>query len=279
MSNHNRSGLKPAGPFNWLKDLDRVAATLPRATSWVDSYGPFMLARYPHLRPEPVPGNAWEKTAAQQFAEWESRIAHDRDAAACLKGLNAEQRTQLAALLLQTRVDLDMREADSRSLQWARHLRREAPARLRKLNRTLQKARQAVEELRVYAQDSATANPNDTSLHTARLVLGQPYALAADRALKALAMKCPPKAQEFAEIAGEYPTPERVEAFGMVQLYWFFRYGCDLPGDESEVRTARLRNAFWTEVGISTVSYRETYRDAESKGCEAVHIAITRFPR
>ena len=211
MSNHNRSGLKPAGPFNWLKDLDRVAATLPRATSWVDSYGPFMLARYPNLRPTPIPG-----VATQLFVEWESRIAGSAEAAVCLEGLCAEQRTQLAALLLQTRVDLEMHEADSRSSQWARHLRREAPARLRQLNRKLQKARHAVEELRVYAQDSATANPNDTSLHTARFVLGQRYALAADKALKALAMKCPPKAREFAEIAGEYQTPERVEAFGMV---------------------------------------------------------------
>ena len=239
-------------PFNWLEWLDREAARLPRATGWTSPDEPFMLARYPHLRPAPTPGDvhsrimceSGEKTAAQQFAEWESRIAGSAESAVCLEGLCAEQRTQLAALLLQTRVDLEMRKADSRSSQWARHLRGEAPARLRKLNRKLQKARQAVEELKAYAEDSGAEGPKDMERHWARHLLGFDYRLAADKALRALVMKCPQEAQEFAEIAGEYPTPERVEAFGMVQLYWFFRHGCHLSGDESEVRVALLRNAF-----------------------------------
>src|ERR1700688_4391336 len=43
---------------NWLKALDEAAKTLPRATDWLGQYGPFMLARYPNLRPQPVPGDA-----------------------------------------------------------------------------------------------------------------------------------------------------------------------------------------------------------------------------
>src|SRR5271157_2624956 len=188
VSNHNRSGRKPAGPFNWLEWLDRKAARLPRATGWTSPDEPFMLARYPHLRPAPIPGDVHsrimceseEKTAAQQFAEWESRIAHDREAAACLKGLNAKRRTQLAALLLQTIVEFEMGEADSRSSQWRRHLRR-APGRLRKLNRKLQKARQAVEELRACAQDSGAEGPNDMARRWAWQLLGFNYRLAADK--------------------------------------------------------------------------------------------------
>jgi hypothetical protein len=218
-----------------------------------------------------------EKTATQLFTEWESRIAGSSEAAVCLEGLDAEQRKQLAALLLQTITDMEMRAADSRSSQWAQHVRREAPARLRELNRRLQKARRAVEELKAYARDSETGNPDDMLPHSARRLLGQTYELAADKALKVLVMKCPPKAQEFAEIAGEHPTPERVEALGMVQLYWFFRHGCNLSGDESEVRVARLRNAFWTEYGVSAVTYRAKYIVGQSQGCEAVHVAVRRF--
>lgn len=271
--------------FNWLEWLDKKAATLPRATNWV--HDPFMLARYRNLRPLPIEGDvhsrimceSGERTAARLFADWELRIADNTETTVCLEGLNAEQRRQLAALLLQTIVDLEMLTAADRSSQWSRHLRKAAATRLRVLNRKLQKARKAVQELKAYARDSETGNPDDALLHAARLLLGQDYRLAADNALKALAMKCPPKDQEFADIAGEYPTPERVEAFGMVQLYWFFRHGCNLSGDESEVRAARLRNAFWTEHGVSTVSYRAEYIPGESKGCNAVHTAVTRFKR
>lgn len=271
--------------FNWLEWLDRKAGTLPRATNWIKPYGPFMLARYSHLRPKSVRGNphsrimceSGEKTAAQLFGQWEARIAGSKEAACCLDRLDSEQRKQLAALLLDTICEFQIGEADSRSSQWARHLRREAPARLRELNRKLQKAQKAVEELRAYAEDSDTVNPDAASLHTARCLLGQTYRFAADRALKALAMECPPNAREFAKVASEHPTPERVEAFGMVQLYWFFRHGCNLSGDEAEVRTARLRNAFWTEHGIDKVPYRAEYIPGESKGCNAVHAAVTRF--
>jgi hypothetical protein len=218
-----------------------------------------------------------EQTAAQQFAKWESRIGGSAEAAICLDGLCAEQRKQLAALLIQTITDMEMRSADSQSSQWARLVRRDAPARLRVLNEKLQKARRAVEELRVCAKDSGAANLDDKSRHTARLLLGLSYGLAADEALKALTIKNPPNAQEFAAIANEHPTPERVEAFGMVQLYWFFRHGCGLSGDESEVRAARLRNAFWTEHSISRVRYRAEYVSGESKGCDTVHVAVTRF--
>jgi hypothetical protein len=258
-------------PFNWLDGLDREAATLPRATNWVEPYGPFMLARYTHLRPLPIPGNghsqilcdSGEKTAAQRLAEWELRIAESNKAAVCLNGLGAGQRQQLAALVIETVCDLEMREADSRSARWASRVRKEAPARLRGLDRRLQKARLAIEELYAFARDSGT--------------VGLDYRLAADKALKAMTMKCPPDAKEYAEVASEHPTPERVEVFGMVRLYWFFRYECDLSGHESELRTALLRNTFWSEYNIDEVPYRPEYEAGIHKGCDTVHVAVTRF--
>jgi hypothetical protein len=278
---------KPACLCNWLRALDEAAKTLPRATDWLGQYGPFMLARYPNLRPQPVPGDAHsrimcesgERTAAQLFAEWETRIAQDTVAAPCLERLSAEQRRQLAALLLDTMVALEMRPALAGSSQFKRQIRREATTRLRVLSRKLQKARQSIEELMAYAQDSGKGNTPETSRHSARLVLGQPYRFAASKALRALDIKNLPDAREHVELASEplAPEDEDPEVFGMVQLYWFFRHECSLSGNESEVRVARLRNAFWTEHGIRTVKYRAGYEEVESKGCEAVHVAVNRF--
>jgi len=287
VSNRDGGRQRPARPFNWLKDGDEKAKSLPRATDWLGKYSPFMFARYPNLRPKPTPGDAHsrimcefgERTAAQQFAEWERRIAQNTEAAPCLERLSAEQRRQLAALLLDTTVALEMRPAVARSSQFKRQLRREATARLRVLSRKLQTARQSIEELMAYAQDSGKGNTVDASCHSARLVLGQPYRFAASKALRALDIKSLPDAREHVELASESlaPEDEDPEVFGMVQLYWFFRHECSLSGNESEVRVARLRNAFWTQHGARKVRYRSEYDKVQSQGCEAVHVAVSRF--
>lgn len=287
MSDLNGGGPRSARLFNWLKRLDEQAVKLPRAANWLTPYGPFMLERYPNLRPQPISGNvhsqiaceSGEQTAAQLFAEWESRIAGNAEAAVCLEGIGAEQRRQLAALLLDTMVALETRPALDRTSQFARQVSREAAMRLRVLNRKLQKARQSIEELMAYAQDSGKWNTLDASRHSARLALGQPYRFAAGKALGALDIKGLPDTREHVELASEslIPEDEDLEVFGMVQLYWFFRHGCRLSGHESEVRAARLRNAFWTEHGIRKVTYRAKYVRGQSQGCGAVHVAVHRF--
>jgi hypothetical protein len=287
LSRRDTERRKPACLCNWLKALDGAAKSLPRARDWLGEYGPFMLARYPNLHPQRVPGDAHsrimcesgERTAAQLFAEWETRIAQDTVAAPCLRSLSPEQRRQLAALLLETVVALEMRPALARGSQFKRQLIKEATTRLGALSRKLKKARQSIEELMAYAQDSGKGKTVDASRHSARLVLGQPYQFAAGKALRALDIKGLPDAREHAELASKsFPREdEDPEVFGMVQLYWFFRHECSLSGNESEVRAARLRNAFWTEHGIRTVMYRAGYDKVESKGCEAVHVAVNRF--
>jgi hypothetical protein len=272
-------------PSNWLAWLDRKAPTLTRATNWVAD--PFMLARYSNLRPQPISGSdrsriaceIQEQIASRVFTEWESRIARTAETSVCLNGLNAEQRKQLAALLIQTITEIEMHAPEKRSSQWARCLRREAPARLHGLNRRLQKAQQAVEELQAYAQDSKADKTDNEAQHLARQLVGQIYGIVADKALKALTMKSLPKVGQFIGIADEHPIAKRVEAFGMVQLYWFFRHECDLTGDESEVRVARLRNAFWNEYDVSEVPYRKKSHVTESRGCGAVHTAVVNYRR
>ena len=87
MSGRNSRGRKSARLFNWLEWLDQEAKTLPRAMDWLGQYGPFMLIRYTHLRPQPLPNDprskhereSEEARAAQILEGWESRIAHHKE--------------------------------------------------------------------------------------------------------------------------------------------------------------------------------------------------------
>jgi hypothetical protein len=219
-----------------------------------------------------------EKTAAQQFAEWETRIASNQETAVCLNNLDEEQRRQLAALLLETIVNLEMRTATDRSKEWVRHLHKEAETRLRMLDRKLYKIRKAAEELKAYAVDAGKENAREVSRHKARFQLGQAYIETAAAVIGTLDKHNSHTAKAHRDASSGFLTPrEDVEVFGMVRLYWFFRHGCNLNGDESEVRVARLRNAFWTEHGVSAVTYRANYIVGQSRVCEAVHVAVRRF--
>lgn len=285
MSERKRNRQKPAGPFNWLEKLDQEARTLPRAEGWLGPYGLFMLARYPDLRPQPLLNDghskiaceSGERTADRLFEEYEAGIAGNADTANCLMGLDAVQRRQLAALMLEIESELEIRPTIDHTAKWASQLRREAEARIRTLNRKVEKARRAIEELKEYALDSDTVDTRKDSLHTARKMLGFPYMNAINKALSALEVRFFPNAQEQIELVENYEAPEGPEAFGMVRLYWFLRYGCSINGDEAEVRTALLRNAFWTKHSVCAVKYRAEYIVGQSRGCEAVHVAVWRF--
>lgn len=275
----NSPGRKSAQLFNWLERLDQEARTLPKAMNWLEPYGPFMLIRYANLRPEPHPHDL---RSTQTVDEWKSRIAGHTDTAFCLKGLNSEQRKQLSALLLDIETAFENNNIQRGRSKWARQLSNEARRRTRVLDRKLLKARKAVESLMSYAKDSGTGNSADLPSHAARQTLGYPYRTAAARALRALVVPSGvapvmPDVDVYESLTSEYPTPDAPEVFGMVKLYWLFRHECGLSGHESEVRVARLRNAFWIEYEVRPVKLRATYRAGESIGCNAVHAAVRRF--
>lgn len=245
LSDRNRPARNSAGLFNWLQSLDEEAPTLERAWSWLEPYGPFRLVRYPHLRPRPSADDprskcmceSGEACAFRLLAEWESKIANQEEAAACLQGLNCEQRQQLSALLIEIVDAFEDCKQEGAGSRLRRHLAGEAKRRTRVLDRKLEKARKAVQELEDYASDSGTGRSLDQSSHAARQMLGQKYRLAAQRALREMKVQNAPEEIEFHEsLRNEYATPDRAEGFGMVQLYWFFRHECRLTGDESEVR-------------------------------------------
>jgi hypothetical protein len=276
---NSRKG-RPSPLFNWLEALDKDAQTQLRATHWLE-YGQFIFSRYPHLRPGPGSRFDCERTAIQLWAKSESEIANHAKAAPCLDGLSEAQRTQLAALLIDTEEALEHYRIQKGKSQWARQLNKQAGSRTRMLSSKLLKARKALEDLFSYANDSKAGSLLDPPSHEAREMLGREYRIVAERALPVLVApsSLPLEADVYKSLPSEYLTPSLDLAFQMVKLYWFFRHECDLTGHESEVRVARLRNAFWTKYGIAAVNYRPRYQRDASSGCNAVHVAVLRFRR
>jgi hypothetical protein len=253
--------------FNWLKWLDKVVRKFPSEANWLQ-YPPFqfarcrlfMMARYPQLR-RPF----FDEVLCRELSSGEHRILEHRDTRHTVNGLNDQQRKELAALFLDIVESLKSYRAHRRRANRVNKLAREAPSRTRMLTRKLGKARRALENLRVYAQ----------SLDE---LLGWEHARLTKICLEALQkLKEDSDPKFYKSIEAEYPVLEDPAALGTVQLYWFFRHGCRLSGDEAEVRVARIRNAFWTEHGVSEVPYRPKYQPGESKGCDAVHVTILRF--
>ena len=262
-----RVGASGLSPFNWLKWLDKEVRKFPSGAKWL-THPPFqfarcqrfMMARYPQLC-HPFQN----EILGRVFSGAEHQILEHREARHVASGLNDRQRKELAALFLDTVDSLKSHRAHRRFANRVHKLADEAPSRTRMLTRKLEKARQALEELCEYAG----------SLDE---LLGWEHVRATRKCLETLRRLKENSAQDFYQsIEGEYPALEDPVTLGTVQLYWFFRHGCRLSGDEAEVRVARIRNAFWTEHAVPEVPYRPEYQTGESKGCDAVHIAVLRF--
>lgn len=256
-----------ASLFNWLSWLDKEVRKVASGADWLQ-HAPFqfnrcrlfLMVRHPHLR-RPFP----DEILYQEVARAENQVSGHPQARHALDGLNDQQRKELAALFLDTIDSLRSYGAHRRRTNRVHKLAGDAPRQVRKLTRKLEKAARVLEDLRNYA----------ASLDE---LLGWERERAAKICLKTLRKLKEDLAPEFYEsIRTEYPALENPVTLGMVQLYWFFRNGCRLAGDEAEVRVARIRNAFWTAHGVSEVPYRPEYQTGESKGCDAVHVTILRF--
>ncbi len=257
--------------FNWLKSFDTEARQLPRAESWL-LYPGFFFVRYPRLRPK-AGGDAKRRHHLESGAEalwqvvatWERRLTEHSKARSALKGLNSNKRKQLAALVLDTIADLGEFKARRRWHGRLRGLANEEERRSRVLRRKRNQALHVVQVLHRYARRLDS-------------LLGRHDRLKAEAAIKALSGDEP--SWSFRSLLNDpllHPVPSDPIAFSMVKLYWFFRYGCGLSGDESEVRVALIRNAFWQRYGVSPVVLRPEYATGESRGCDAVRNAVRRF--
>ena len=266
ITNHRAGAGKPS-LFNWLEWLDEEVRTFPEEANWLE-HSPFqfarcrffMMARYAQLQ-RPI----FDDVLSRELSHWEHQILDHRDAQHILSELNDQQRKELAALLFDTVASLEFYGAHQRRKKRVNKLAGEAPRRVLMLTRKVKKARAALEDLHKYA---ATLDE----------VLSWQHVRVTEICLERIRnLKEDPDPESYYSLKTEYPELETPANLGMVQLYWFFRHGCQLSGDEAEVRVARIRNAFWTEHGVSEVPFRPEYQTGESKGCDAVHVTILRF--
>lgn len=242
--------------FDTLADLDAKASTLQQARGW-RAYPYFMFARYPHLRPA---GD--DKAYQHTLKAWESRLASHPEAKRALEQLDRALTEQLTALIVDVVSDLEVYKR--KTSRPPKTFKTEMQRRNRMLKCKRERARRMLEDLFVYAASLDPLQAGDN-------------AEAAKRCLKILDHVRDYDYASILEAPAVHPVSKDPTVRAMIDLYWFFRSGCQLPGDEAEVRVALLRNAFWTEIGISRIEYLSKYRTGESKGCSAVHEAVRRF--
>lgn len=263
---------------NWLEPWDWLAEDLPRASDWLQpGYAYFIFARYPHLRPirpnrDEAKRSAWE-TGRREFwqtlDQWRERIENHPKAARLFEGLTRRSlRYQLAAHTVETVEALQEFQDIQKSNRHRRSLLLQIDRRNRMLQRHTKKAIGTLEKIRDYA---ASLDP----------ILGGLYQAAASSCLDILSKVEPtpclppriPTTTDF--LSGPYENPADS---GTVQVYWFFRDGCGLSGDEAEIRAATIRNEFWVKYGATHFYYRAQYSVDESKGCDAVRQLVRRAP-
>jgi len=250
--------VRKSGLCNWLQELDKKMEVLSDRLTWSDlgyeGCPLFILTRYPKL------GGVTRSFIDAEIEHCEEQISEDPITRCVPDGLGSHERKQLAALLLDTIEALKSYNAARRSAKRVNKLARE-PGKVRILNKKFQKTQATLQELGDYAKS--------LDIQDVRWV--------ADACLKKLSVLPIGDTEFYRSIKPMYPTPKDPVGRGMVQLYWFFRHGCGLSGDEAEVRVARIRNALWTEHGVRKVDYRPNYQIGESKGCDAVHVTVLRF--
>ena len=188
---------------------------------------------------------------------------------ACSERFEYGLRNQLAALVADTVGGIEgvasykVHQSHHKQLQ---KLSAEAPRRQHMRERKLAKARAALHDLIQYEKGLDE-------------YFGRRLLRAAEDSLGRLPAK-PPEIPDFHALLQDtflYSGPQNKVDVWMAELYWFFLQGCGISGHESEVRVALIRNAFWSEYGVSPVHYLPEYRSGESQGCAAVRIAVRRL--
>jgi hypothetical protein len=202
----------------------------------------------------------------QETAKWDERL--QQETPRVLEKLAPELHSQLAALVHDTLIDSEIYDERRQKMRRIKRVGDQADRRNRMLDQKTRTARTALTKLRDYA---AGLDP----------ALGDPYKRASTYCLNELDRLNPAIAgahfrEQYARLqAGEnHPVPDNPLSENMVKLYWFFKEGCGLTGDEAEVRTGLIRNAFWKDC--EPVDVRTHYADGESSGCMAVRDAVRR---
>jgi hypothetical protein len=255
---------KASSGSNWLEVLEQRVRELPARSKWSEDSElahqccrRLIMTRFPEL-PRPFP----DQVLRDELSRGETLIRTSDHAERINQDLKPEQRSQLAGLLLDVREALKFYNRHTLSSKSLSKLAAERNRRERMLIRKVSNIRRELGRLLEYAK----------GLHP---LLGLDYVHAAKRCLKSLSnlKEYPPGDEFYHSFESAYPMLEDPRQLGIVELYCFFRYEVKCSSPDSEVRTAMLANEFLA----STLKYIPKYRDAESQGCPAVRIAVSRF--
>lgn len=284
------------GRINWLEVVDSVSAKLPRARSWIN-YPYFYFARHPQLQPldsvdrkHQLHLEICRKTFQEELQKWESRIAGNEISCRVLEGLDSRPRAQLTGLMLDCHADID--DYVSR-LPYHKLLKKwasEVPRSERMLKRKLKNLHEVLDNLRCAL---TSAGPSRERSVNSRIkaykhvekdlenyLMGIAPLLRPRHLLGDVLPRPPsitlPYLKRLLSTPGFHVIPEDPVAPCMIKLYWFFHHGCGVPGNQSEVRTALLRNTFWQNHKIPRVEYKERADAEGSAECAAVKRAVQR---
>ena len=255
---------KPSGAINWLDWLDGKISALRPGSDWFNDSElalqrcrRFIMVRFPEL-PRLLP----DQVLCDELSRGEERVRNSDHADWILRDLKPDQRNQLAALLIDVTEALEFYVHHGHASKSASKLAAEHNRRKRMLLRKVSKIRCELELLLKYAED----------LHP---LLGLKYVRETKRCLKSLAnlKESPFEDDVCRSLKAEYQKVEDPRQLGMVELYCFFRYECRCSGPDSEVRVGMLASDFLA----STLKYIPKYDGAESQGCPAVRIAVSRW--
>jgi hypothetical protein len=260
----DRSSAKSPSKANWLEELDSRVRQLRETSDWstdadlsLQRCRLFLMVRFPEL-PRPFA----DEVLSDELSRGEKQIRNSQHAERILRDLNAGDRAQLAALLLDAIGALDVYTRHSQSSKSLSKLGAERNRRKRMLLRKVSEIRRELAELVEYAKK---LDP----------LLGLEYVHAAKRCLKSLSnLEENSCNDEFYDaVTSEYLALEDPRHLSMVELYCFFRYDCGCTRPDSEVRVAMLATDFLS----APVKFTPKYDGHESEGCAAIRIAISRF--
>jgi hypothetical protein len=263
-----RRSINESPYFNWLEALEKEVRKLPSGSNWFEHrhLAPqrcrrFLMARFPKLvRAFP------DTVLSSEFSRGIKRIRRSDHGSRILRDLSPAQAIQLAGLVLDLIEATETYASHGRTRKTVGELAAEADSRSRMLSRKTLKIRRELQGLIKYAR---RLNP----------ALQAGYPRAAERCLEILEkLKPDHSAGEFYRLQRpEYPALEDPRQLGMVQLYWFFRHECRCSGRESEVRVAMTMNEFLPSHRRKKLRYNAKYTDAETQGCSAVRLAVSRY--
>jgi hypothetical protein len=283
--------------IDWLQIVDAASSNLPRARSWI-YYPWFFFARYPHLRPvesiDPKQQSHLEschEAFKREVWRWQDRIGMTQNAWRVLYNLEGQHRFQLGALMVDCEADL---KDYTERLPYHKLLKKfasEEPRRERMLKRKLASVHEATDRLirelsssdcpRAYAlnhmvdhyrraeEDLENYLKKFPSFIKPRNLLGDVLPNPGSITL--------PDLVGLLNTPGFHVVPENPVAPCMIKLYWFFHHGCGISGNQSEIRVALLRNAFWQTDRFPRVGYKEIAGAEGSAECGAVKRAVQRY--